>query len=84
MQRINEPDKLQLEFGRRLPSLILASSSPNRKGLLEKGGCSVRTFTPDADETKRGETQRRLLKGLQSGRSGHIWNLRHMMKKAQP
>ena len=64
MQRINEPDELQIEFGRRLPSLILASSSPNRKALLEKGGCSVRTFTPDADEEKRGDTPEKIVEGI--------------------
>ena len=54
MERIAEPDALQRDFGKRFPSLILASSSPNRKALLEKGGCSVTVFVPDADERKEG------------------------------
>lgn len=54
MDRINEPDVLQLEFSRRFPMLMLASSSPNRKELLEKGGTRVETFAPDIDEERTG------------------------------
>ncbi len=56
MQRIAEPDSLQLSFSKRFPSVILASSSPNRKALLEAGGTCVTVFVPDADETKDGNT----------------------------
>ena len=35
---------------------MLASSSPNRRALLETGGAEVTTFTPDADETRDGKT----------------------------
>ncbi len=54
MQRITEPDSLQLAFSVAFPSLVLASSSPNRRSLLENGGSEVRIFIPDADETKDG------------------------------
>lgn len=66
MQRIEEPDSLQLEFGKAFPSVILASSSPNRKLLLEKGGCSVTVFTPNADETKIGMTPEEIVTGIAS------------------
>ena len=56
MQRITEPDQIQLDFSRTFPSLVLASSSPNRRALLETGGAEVTTFTPDADETRDGKT----------------------------
>ena len=56
MNRINEPDELQLKFSKRCPRLMLASSSANRKGLLEAGGSAVEIFIPDADETKKGST----------------------------
>lgn len=56
MNRINEPDELQLEFSKRFPHLMLASSSENRKSLLEAGGSIVEVFKPDADETKNGSS----------------------------
>ncbi len=56
MQRINEPDELQFEFARRFPELILASSSLNRKKLLEIAGIKVKTFVPGIDEEKKGRT----------------------------
>lgn len=56
MQRITEPDELQIRFSRKFPSVILASSSPNRKALLEAGGTKVEVFIPEADETKQGAT----------------------------
>ena len=56
MDRITEPDSLQLEFSRAVPSLILASSSPNRKALLEAGGSHVDVFIPSTDEEKSGDT----------------------------
>lgn len=56
MQRINEPDELQLEFRDRFPELVLASSSPNRKKLLEIAGINVRIFVPGINEEKVGRT----------------------------
>ena len=56
MERIIEPDALMLAFGKAVPSLILASSSPNRKALLECCGCSVRTYVPSADERRDGKS----------------------------
>lgn len=56
MDRITEPDSLQLDFSRAVPSLILASSSPNRKALLEAGGSHVDVFIPSTDEEKPGST----------------------------
>ena len=56
MDRIIEPDSLQLGFSRAVPSLILASSSPNRKALLEAGGSHVDVFIPSTDEEKSGST----------------------------
>ena len=56
MERIIEPDALMLAFGKAVPSLILASSSPNRKALLEGCGCSVRTYVPSADERRDGKS----------------------------
>ena len=56
MDRITEPDSLQLDFSRGVPSLILASSSPNRKALLEAGGSHVDVFIPSTDEEKSGST----------------------------
>ena len=64
MQRIIEPDTLQLEFGRRFPSVLLASSSPNRRALLEKGGTHVDVFIPDADETKRGSSPEEIVMSI--------------------
>ncbi len=52
MEKIAEPDELQKEFSKRVPSLILASSSPNRKALLERAGTVVTTFSPDIDESR--------------------------------
>ena len=64
MERIAEPDSLMLDFGKALPRLILASSSPNRRALLEKAGCSVSVFVPDADEAKRGNTPEDIVSGI--------------------
>ena len=64
MKRITEPDNLQLEAGRLIPSLILASSSPNRKALLEKGGIHVDTFAPEADESRIGDTPDEKVEGI--------------------
>lgn len=51
MERIIEPTSLQIEFSSLFPSLVLASSSPNRRKLLEEGGSIVRVFSPEADES---------------------------------
>lgn len=56
MKRFEEPTHLQLEFSSRFPSLVLSSSSPNRRGLLEKGGSKVQVFSPDVDESRDGMT----------------------------
>lgn len=64
MERISEPDGLMLEFGRRAPRLILASSSPNRRALLETAGCDVSVFIPDADETKKGASPEEIVAGI--------------------
>ena len=56
MQRYNEPTELQLEFSKAYPSLVLASSSPNRRGLLEIGGSKVTVFSPDVDEERHNMT----------------------------
>ena len=64
MKRITEPDNLQLEAGRLMPSLILASSSPNRQALLDKGGIHVDTFAPEADESRIGDTPDEKVEGI--------------------
>lgn len=52
MQRFNEPTELQLKFSKLYPKLVLASSSPNRRGLLEIGGSRVTVFSPEIDEER--------------------------------
>ena len=64
MERIAEPDSLMLSFGKKVPSLVLASSSPNRKALLETSGCRVSVFVPDADETKDGDTPESIVSAI--------------------
>lgn len=54
MERIIEPTPLQKEFSFLFPSLVLASSSPNRKKLLEEGGSRVSVFVPETDEISTG------------------------------
>ena len=54
MERIIEPTPLQKEFSYLFPSLVLASSSPNRKKLWEEGGSRVSIFVPETDEINRG------------------------------
>ena len=54
MLRTTEPTEDQIKLGTLLSSIVLASSSPNRKKLLENSGLSVTTFTPDADESTEG------------------------------
>lgn len=67
MDRIIEPTITQLRFSSLYPSLILASSSPNRKLLLEKGGSIVDTFTPLTDESTIGlETEEAMIKNAKN------------------
>ena len=54
MERIIEPTPLQKEFSYLFPSLVLASSSPIRKKLLEEGGSRVSVFVPETDEINKG------------------------------
>ena len=54
MERIIEPTSLQKKFSSLFPSLVLASSSPNRKKLLEEGGSRVSVFVPETDEINKG------------------------------
>ncbi len=56
MDKIKEPSKEQLELGRLLKEVVLASSSLNRRKLLEDCGISVIPFTPGADESTEGYT----------------------------
>lgn len=64
MDRIIEPDGLQLEFGRAIPYLTLASSSPNRRSLLEKCGTKLRIYIPDIDESKIGATPEEKIRNI--------------------
>lgn len=64
MERIAEPDELMLRFGRTIPSLTLASSSPNRKALLEGCGCHVRICAPEADETRNGSSPEEIVTSI--------------------
>ncbi len=64
MDRIIEPDNLQLEFGRTIPYLTLASSSPNRRSLLERCGTRLRIYTPDIDESKIGSTAEEKIRNI--------------------
>lgn len=54
MNRVTEPTAQQRKLGTLLSSIVLASSSPNRRKLLENSGISVTVFTPDADESTDG------------------------------
>ena len=54
MERVIEPTTLQKEFSLLFPKLILASSSPNRKKLLEEGGSIVSVFIPEVEESSSG------------------------------
>ena len=54
MNRIDEPTSQQIKLSSLVPELVLASSSPNRRKLLEISGIKVHTFTPDADESTEG------------------------------
>lgn len=54
MDRIIEPTDEQLLLGKMVSSIVLASSSPNRKRLLEECGISVTTYSPNSDESTEG------------------------------
>ncbi len=54
MNRIDEPTTEQLHLSSLVSELVLASSSPNRRKLLEISGIEIHTFTPDADESTEG------------------------------
>ena len=54
MNRIDEPTSQQIKLSFLVPELVLASSSPNRRKLLEISGIKVHTFTPNADESTEG------------------------------
>lgn len=56
MDKIVEPSAEQLQLGTLLKEVVLASSSPNRKKLIENCGINVRTFSPSADESTEGYT----------------------------
>lgn len=62
MDRIIEPTSEQLELGKLVSSIVLASSSPNRKRLLEECGISVTTYSPDADESTEGMETKNAMK----------------------
>lgn len=64
MDRIAEPDSLQIEFGKSISHLTLASSSPNRRSLLEKCGVKLRIYIPDIDESKIGSTPEEKIKNI--------------------
>lgn len=67
MDKIIEPTTTQLRFSSLYPSLVLASSSPNRKLLLEKGGSVVDTFTPITDESTIGlKTEEAMIKNAKN------------------
>lgn len=54
MDKIIEPTLLQKKFSSLLPKVVLASSSPNRRKLIEDGGTTVSVFTPECEECKGG------------------------------
>ena len=68
MERITEPDSLQLAFSLAVPHLVLASSSPNRKALLEAGGSVVEVFVPQTDEEKNGSDPVGIVSGIAGGK----------------
>ena len=70
MERITEPGSIQLAFSALVPSLILASSSPNRKALLEAGGSRVDVFVPSTDEEKSGSDPVDIVSGIARGKIG--------------
>ena len=73
MDRIQEPTREQLHFSSLFPSLVLASSSPNRKKLLEEGGSKVAVYTPDTDEDIRGlEREEAMMKNARAKMENYL------------
>lgn len=68
MRRIEEPDDLQLEFSKAVPELVLASSSPNRKALLEAGGTKVRVYVPETEERRNGSSPEDVVRSIAKGK----------------
>ena len=68
MRRIEEPDDLQLEFSKAVPELVLASSSPNRKALLEAGGTKVRVYVPETEERRDGSSPEDVVRSIAKGK----------------
>lgn len=56
MNRITEPDSIQLEFSALFPEIVLASQSENRRALLERGGTTVHQIPTDTDEKRIGSS----------------------------
>ena len=67
MKKTIEPTPAQIEFAEVFPEVVLASGSPNRKALLEKGGCIVHRYVPATeevrDESRPEETVREIAEG---------------------
>ncbi len=61
MNRIVEPTPEMLELGRIAPYIVLASSSPNRKKLLEDSNIRVTVFKPTDDEEKTASNTSKLV-----------------------
>lgn len=61
MNRIVEPTPEMLELGKIAPSIVLASSSPNRKKLLEDSNIRVTVFKPMGDEEKTAQSTSKLV-----------------------
>lgn len=54
MLNTTEPTEDERKLGSIISSIVLASSSPNRRKLLENSGITVTVFIPDADESTEG------------------------------
>ncbi len=61
MNKILEPTPEMLELGKIAPSIVLASSSPNRKKLLEDSNINVNVFKPSVDEDKTASSTSKLV-----------------------
>ena len=61
MNKIIEPTEMMLKLGKIMPAVVLASSSPNRKKLLEDSKISVTVFPPKVKEEKKAESTFRLV-----------------------
>ena len=56
MNRITEPDSIQLAFASNVKELVLASRSENRRALLERAGIRVHQRPMETEELKIGST----------------------------